>query len=253
MAKATAEDLFDPADQESEELLPKTESELDDSSPDTNGDPEGSEERATPSSITLPDYFFKKYRLDDEGKPTFNPQVVEAIMEIVDSKADSPQSFMGETADVDKAQEYYDIQVKAVVDGQMPLLEVDPQTTGINFLQQITRTMSEFASTAYDYQDSLSTVNKQNELPDWLIQREEKMLQLGRKYRILRDACNAIDNAFGLKNTSLDRVRVRIDVERRLQRLAEWNFNNSADTSKQTANKLNQATADHCQSVLANA
>lgn len=250
MANATA-DLFDPADQESEELLPTTETVAEDYTPDTNGDLEGSEKRAKPLAITLPDFFFKRYRLDDDGNPTFNASVVDRIMEVVDEKADTPMVFNGDCSD--EEQEYFDSQVTDVVAGQRPLLEIDPQTTGINFLQLITRTWSEFASVAYEYKDSLGSLNTSDALPDWLLEREEKMLQLGRKARILTQACKEIDNDFGLKDTSLNRVRVQNEVERRLQRLAEWNFSNHADTSGKTANKLNKATAEHCQSVLANA
>ena len=86
-----------------------------------------------------------------------------------------------------------------------------------------------------------------------LIQREDKMMQLGRKARMLRDAIQSLDDKFGLKSTSLDRDRVQNDVERRLQRLAEWNFRKHADQSGKVANTLNNASKEHCKAVFANA
>jgi hypothetical protein len=61
------------------------------------------------------------------------------------------------------------------------------------------------------------------------------MLQLGRKARLLKTALAAIDSDFGLKNVSIDEFRVKTQVELRLQRLAEWNYNNVVDTSIKSA------------------
>ena len=69
----SADDLFDPADMETVEPLPPEHTDESAHRPDTNGDPEGSEVRATPSAISLPDFFYKRYRLDNDGKPTYNP------------------------------------------------------------------------------------------------------------------------------------------------------------------------------------
>lgn len=245
------DDLFDPADQETEELLPPNFTEESAFVPDTNGDPEGSEARSEKPAIALPDFFFKRYRLDDEGKPTFNESVVGSIMSVFDMKADSNMTFKGDNADDEE--KYYDSQVNTIVDGISQLLEVDPQSTGINFLSLSTRTWAEFVSIAYEYNDSLTSISANDEIPDWLIQREEKMMQLGRKARMLRDAISAIDDKFGLKSTSLDRGRVQNEVERRLQRLAEWNFNQHADQSGKVAKTLNSASVQHCESVFANA
>ena len=70
---------------------------------------------------------------------------------------------------------------------------------------------------------------------------------------MLRDAVNAIDDKFGLKSTSLDRERVQNEVERRVQRLAEWNFNQHADKAGKVANEYNAASVQHCETVFANA
>ena len=73
------------------------------------------------------------------------------------------------------------------------------------------------------------------ELPDWLIEREDKMLQLGRKARLLSSALEKLDDKFGLKDVSIKADRVKTQVELRLQRLAEWNYKNIVDTSKFSA------------------
>ena len=172
-------------------------------------------------------------------------------MAVFDLKADSQINFSGDKAKDEEI--YYDNQVNTIVDGVRQLLEVDPQSTGIQFLSLNTRTWAEFVSIAYEYNDSLTSISANDDLPEWLIQREEKMMQLGRKARMLRDAIDAIDDKFGLKSTSLDRDRVQNEVERRLQRLAEWNFRKHADQSGKVANTYNAQTVQHCETVFANA
>ena len=244
----SADDLFDPADMETVDPLPPEHTDESAHRPDTNGDPESSEVRATPSAISLPDFFYKRYRLDNDGKPTYNPLTIELIMGVFDGKNETDLVFNSEND-----QEYYDEQVTTITDGIMQLLEVDPQSTGINFLGLCTRTWAEFASIAYEYSASIDGLKADSELPEWLLAREDKMMQLGRKARLLRDAIKRLDNKFGLKSTSLDRKRVQTEVERRLQRLAEWNFSQHADTSGKVASTMNKATVDHCESIFANA
>ena len=241
-------DLFDPADQETEELVVPNETPESAYRPDTNGDPEGSEERAKKVAIQLPDFFYRRYKLDDNGKATFNQSTVDGIMDVFDNKVDTEMSFGS-----DEDEEYFETQIDTVVDGVSQLLEVDPQTTGINFLQLTTRTWAEFVSVLYEYKDSYSTINKEKELPTWLIEREDKMVQLGRKARMLSGVCSKVDDKFGLKSTELERFRVQNEVERRLQRLAEWNFNQHADSSGKVADNMNSATIEHCSSIFDNA
>ena len=245
-------DLFDPADQEiGPELVVPNETPESAYIADTLGDPKGSEERAKSVAIQLPDFFFRKYRLNDEGEPTFSQVAVDGIMDVFDNKVGTEMSFNGD--DPTGEEEYFDMQVQAVVDGQSQLLEVDPQTTGINFLQLTTRTWAEFVSVLYEYQDSVHTINTNEDFPTWLSEREGKMLQLGRKARMLSSACSKIDDKFGLKSTELERFRVQNEVERRLQRLAEWNFKEYANTSGKTASKMNEQTLEHCSTMFDNA
>ena len=144
----TADDLFDPADLETQEPLPPEHTDESAHVPDTNGDPEGSETRATKLEIVLPDFFYKRYHLDDYGNPTYNPSVVKDIMMVFDLKAKTPLTFNEDNQDADE--KYYDKQVLDVIDGIRVLLEVDPQSTGINILSLNTRTWAEFISIAYE-------------------------------------------------------------------------------------------------------
>lgn len=233
-------DIFDPAELETEELLPPVKTPENAHRADTLGDPEGSEARATEVAIALPDFFFRRYRLDDLGKPTFNKATVDGIMAVYAQKADTNQVFGGK--DPKAEEKYFNKQIDDIVTGISQLLEIDPQTTGITMLQLTTRTWAEFVSIAYEYQDSMATVDQNKEIPDWLIEREAKMIALGRKARMLSGFCAKMDDKFGLKSTSLDSFRVQGEVERRLQRLAEWNFNQHANTSGKTANTLNTAS-----------
>ena len=243
---------FDPSEQETKELLPKNESDMSDYTEDTNADPEGAEKRSARADIQLPDYWYKKYALDDFGKPTFNASVVNSVMEVFDLKYGTPMNFVEGDASVEDQRIYFDHQVNDVVSGMRQLLEVDPQSTGLNFLQLTTRTWSEFVSICYEYSDSMSNF-KEDDIPDWLIQREEKMLQLGRKARILSAALEAIDEDFGLKDTKIQRNRVQAAVEQRMQRLAEWNFNRQADMSGKAKREMNAETLAHMESIISNA
>lgn len=238
-------DHFDPSEMETEELIPSNETPESAYRPDTIGDPEGSEERDKQVAIVLPDFFYRRYKLDDAGNPTFNEVVVSQIMEVFDAKYGTEQPHGNE-----KAENYYNKQVDQVVDGFSQLLEVDPQTTGINALQLTTRTWAEFASVAFEYKDSISTIAEDKEIPDWLIDREDKMVQLGRKARMLTAFLNKMDDKFGLKDTEIQRFRVQQEIERRLQRLAEWNYNQHADksgavTSKTITNQTASAMFDN--------
>jgi hypothetical protein len=246
-------DIFDPADQEiGPELVPTQDTPESAHIPDTNADPEGVEAREAKPDIALPDFFFKKYMLDANGNPTFNPSLIDGVMDLYDSKVKSEIDFSNKD-DAKKEQEYYDTQVQSIADGLLPLLEVDPQTTGISVLQHLTRTFAEFLSVNYEYSDSISALTMTDDIPTWLTEREDKMFALGRKFRLCRDAINSLDDKFGLKDTSLKRERVQAEIERRMQRLAEWNFKQHADTSGKTNSSMNKATADHCKKMAMSA
>jgi len=245
MAKPKTSDIFDV---EREELVPAVETTDDMYNDDTMGDPEGAEERARPDAIQLPDYFFKKYALDVDGKPTFNALRVDGIMQVFEDKKDTPVTFAGDNAD--KEQAYYENQVDTIVQGLLVMCETDPQSTGISFLQLNTRTWAEFASIAYEYKEEAEQANPNEELPTWLIEREERMIGLGRKARMLRDVVAKVDNRFGLNKTALETKRVRTEVERRLQRLADWNYTNVVDQSLKVAIDMNVKSKDHTKSIF---
>ena len=241
-------DIFDPADVEVEidmangetgELLPEQSTPEEAFIPDTIGDPEGSENRATQDDIVLPDYFYKKFQLDNEGNPTFNATRVVGIMQIFNDKYGTPMVFNKEDSEIaEKEQAYFDGQVESIYLGLQPLLEVEPQATGINFLQLATRTWAEFSSVVFEYKESMAESDPTKEIPDWLIEREDKMIQLGRKSRLLSSVLDKIDDKFGLKDVSIKADRVKTQVELRLQRLAEWNYKNIVDTSKFSARAM---------------
>lgn len=262
MAKksSASADHFDPADQvqvvdmangETGELLPPQKTPDSAWQEDTIADPVGVEERNAPVSISLPDYYYRRYSLDAEGKATFNPKRVEGIMQVFSDKKNTPMSFMSKDEDqVKKETDYFLSQVTQVVDGVKPLLEIDPQSTGINFLQLTTRTWAEFSSIAYEYHEDSEALNQTEELPTWLIEREDKMFGLGRKARMLSAAVEMIGEDFGLSDTALNHKRVQTEVERRQQRLAEWNYKNAVNVSHKVASDLNRATVEHTKSVF---
>ena len=244
---------FDPSEQETKELLPEVESKMSDYTEDTIADSEGAEQRSVKASISLPDFFHVNYRLDDTGNPTFKDDVVAKIMAIFDQKIDTQPTFAEKEgyAPVDEQIVQFEKSVDNIVVGIQELTIVDPQSTGLSFLQLCTRTWAEFASISYDYQTAMAKAG--DEIPDWLLEREQKMFDLGRKARMMSMALKSLDHSFGLKEVSIQRNRVQSAVEQRLQRLAEWNFKQYADTSGKTAQKLNGATKEHMQTMFDNA
>ena len=256
-------EIFDPSEQETKELLPKNESDMSDYTEDTIADAEGAQARQARADIVLPDWYFRKFALTDFGKPTFNPAVVASIMAVFDTKFGTDLLFkdinLGKDKDgndktltAEEQQIKYEHAVNDIVTGIRHLLIVDPQSTGLNFLQLTTRTWSEFVSVCYEYADSMSN-QKDEEIPTWLIEREEKMLDLGRKARMLSSALAIIDNDFGLKDVKIQKSRVQSAVEQRLQRLAEWNFKQQADNSGKVNRELNAQANAHMQSIVDNA
>ena len=246
-------EYFDPSEQETKELVPEVQSSLNDDTEDTNRDPEGAEERSVQASIVLPDFFHVNYRLDDYGNPTFKNDVVASIMAIFDQKIGTKPVFSEKEgyAPVDEQVAQFEESVNNIVVGIQELTIVDPQSTGLSFLQLCTRTWAEFASISYDYQTAMAKAG--DEIPDWLVEREQKMFDLGRKARMMSMALESLDHSFGLKEVSIQRARVQSAVEQRLQRLAEWNFKQYADTSGKTSQKLNGETKKHMQTMFDNA
>ena len=251
-------EYFDPSEQESKELLPKNKSDMSDYTEDTIADAEGVQARQARADIVLPDWYFRKYALTDLGKPTFNPAVVASIMAVFDTKFGTDLVFKDielgnkKVLTADEQQTKYEHAVNDIVTGIRHLLIVDPQSTGLNFLQLCTRTWSEFVSVCYEYSDSMSNM-KDDDIPDWLIEREQKMVDLGRKARMLSSALQIIDNDFGLKDTKINKSRVQRAVEDRLQRLAEWNFNQQADVGGKVKREMNTQASAHMQSIVDNA
>ena len=91
-------DSFDPADQVgvvptkvepdgsvtvtgTGELLNEQATTSDMYTPDTNGDPVGSETRSSQDEVRLPAFYYDRYALDSNGNPVPKPSVVAGIME----------------------------------------------------------------------------------------------------------------------------------------------------------------------------
>ena len=178
-------------------------------------------------------------------------------MDIFDKKFGTAMTFKeiklpnGEIMTVEQQQETYQAHVQRIVDGTRIELGVDPETTGLSLLGRCTKTWSEFASITYEYFDTVQNLASQDDLPDWVYEREAKMFDLGRKARLLTDALKAVDQEFGnLKNVAIQKDRVEAQVMDRQQRLAEYNFKKQADTSGKTIRKLNAETVAHMQSIV---
>ena len=195
--------VIDMANGETGELLPDQKTPESAWLPDTNGDPVGSEVRAKQDPIHLPDFYYRKYAIDGEGKPLAQKSRVDGIMDVFKSKKNTIMVFNNKDDEQRKKEEdYYLQQVQQIADGLLPLCETDPQSTGINFLQLTTRTWAEFASIAYEYKEETASANPNDDLPVWLVEREDKMFGLGRKARMLSAVVGLVSNSYGLYNMS---------------------------------------------------
>ena len=223
--------------------------------PDTIGDPIGSENRARQDEVKLPAFYYERYSIDGNGNPTFLPSVVHGIMAIVKEKSSLFRSFdaIKPATARDKAVIKYKAKVQAFVDAYQPLVEVDPQGTGLNLLQLVTKTWAEFASVAYEYQMSADSLGGK-EMPDWMAKRETQAVTLFHKATFLNEVTDMLGAYFELNSNTLKikPANVQKQVEYRQQRLAEYNFKKHGDTSNRNATSMNEENANFARQLIAN-
>jgi hypothetical protein len=217
--KAKNVDHFDPTELETKELLPPETTDQDAFNDDTIADPEGAEKRKPYNRGSLyPTYLLTDYRVNDKDELEPQPSAIDRILVSFDAKVDTK---VPET--VAKA---FQEDLVRVVEGTKVRLSVDAPTTGIQMMRETTSTWAEFASCIHDYVNSATSVAKADDMPQWLLEREQKMVDLGYKARLLRDACSETFDDFGLPGTySLNRDYIRQAIENRLTRLAAWHTN----------------------------
>ena len=195
-------DHFDPADLETEELLPsEAPPSHDDINDDTMADPEGAAARANPGK-QFPERVHRDYLIKN-GTVNVSTATVEACMAIFDTKKDTDVAFEGGSL------ETYKTNVEAIIEGKKPLLEVDAPTSGYNMLSEMTRTWAEFVCSIYEYTSWARQLNPELDQPEKFLALETKMHNLGVKARVLRDASSELWPLFGIGgNFSLSGTRV---------------------------------------------
>ena len=101
-------DHFDPADQEiGPELVNELETDESMYTPDTNGDPEGSEARDKQDAGHLPDFYYRKYALDNDSQPVFQQSRVDGIMDVFKAKKNTPMTLNAKDDEQRKKEEDY--------------------------------------------------------------------------------------------------------------------------------------------------
>ena len=251
MSKRINETFVDPDDiAEASPMEYKQESSLDDSSPDTNGDPEGSEERAKQDPVKMPLWYFDKFDLDGNGKPVPSIAHVNAIMDMLPKKIDSLPFFGSNAKASEKLAKEYATDVDNLVQAYRPLLAHEAGDTGFNFMMFANATWAKYLTALVEFGNDVSRFSDK-EMPDWLVTREDNAYGMGRKARLVRDVLEILSDEFKLKNAVITPVNVRSAVQRHLQGLATWTFNKHADSSGRVSTKLNEANADYVQSTLA--
>lgn len=215
-ASATV-DHFDPTELETVELVVSNTTPQDAFRDDTLADPEGVEKRLPINRGSLyPAYLMNDYRINDKDELEPLPSAIERIMAYFDLKHASPAP--------DNISKAFAEDLEKVVAGTEARLSVDGPTTGIQMMRETTTTWAEFVSCIHDYNNSSAAVSKADDMPDWLLEREQKMYDLAYKARLLRDSCSACFDRFGLPGVyNLNRDYVAQAVENRLTRLAAWN------------------------------
>ena len=251
MSKRTNETFVDPDDiQEASPMEYKQESSLDDASPDTNGDPEGSELRAKADPIKMPAWYFDKFDLDGNGKPIPSIAHVNAIMDVLPQKLETVPFFSDNATKSKALAKVYEDDVAALVKAYRPLLQYEAGDTGFNFMMFANATWAKYLTALVEFGNDVSRFSDK-EMPDWLVTREDNAYGMGRKARLVRDVLEILSDEFKLKNAVITPVNVRSAVQRHLQGLATWTFNKHADSSGRVSTKLNEANADYVQSTLA--
>jgi len=252
MSKRTNQTFVDPDDiQEASPMEYKQESSLDDASPDTNGDPEGSELRAKADPIKMPAWYFDKFDLDGNGKPIPSIAHVNAIMDVLPQKLDTVPFFSDNATKSKALAKVYADDVSALVKAYRPLLQYEAGDTGFNFMMFANATWAKYLTALVEFADSAAKLGDK-EMPDWLITREDNAYGLGRKARLVRDVLNTLSDEFKLKNAVITPKNVRAAVQRGLQGLAQWTFDKHADSSGRVSTKLNDANNDFIKTNFAN-
>ena len=240
-----AKSQFDPSELETEELLTPETTDKDAFNDDTLADPEGAEAREPENRGTLyPTYLYRDYKVGENDALVPNQSAIDAVMAIFEEKAETP------VADAKEKQFAKDL--KTVVAGRKPLLAVDAPSSGIQCLREMTNAWSEFASLVYDYVNSSQSISKEDQMPDWLLQREAKMVDMGYKARLLRDANSELFSDYNLPGKfELNRTRVRQSIESRFERLAAWHTSQHREST--AGDKMQKASSEFAQSIADNA
>jgi len=244
-----AKSQFDPSELETEELLTPETTDQDAFSDDTIADPEGAEAREPENRGTLyPTYLYRDYKVGVvngvDGALVPNKSAIDAVMAIFEEKAETPV--------VEAKEKQFAKDLKAVVAGRKPLLAVDAPSSGIQCLREMTNAWSEFASLVYDYVNSSQSHSKETQMPDWLLQREAKMVDMGYKARLLREANSELFSDYGLPGKfELNRTRVRQSIESRFERLAAWHTSQHREST--AGDKMQKASSEFAQSIADNA
>ena len=240
-----AKSQFDPSELETEELLTPETTDKDAFNDDTLADPEGAEAREPQNRGTLyPTYLYRDYKVGENDALVPNQSAIDAVMAIFEEKAETPVA--------EGKEKQFAKDLKAVVAGRKPLLAVDAPSSGIQCLREMTNAWSEFASLVYDYVNSSQSISKEDQMPDWLLQREAKMVDMGYKARLLREANSELFSDYGLPGKfELNRSRVRQSIESRFERLAAWHTSQHREST--AGDKMQKASSEFAQSIADNA
>lgn len=240
-----AKSQFDPSELETEELLTPETTDKDAFNDDTLADPEGAEAREPQNRGTLyPTYLYRDYKVGENDALVPNQSAIDAVMAIFEEKAETPVA--------EGKEKQFAKDLKAVVAGRKPLLAVDAPSSGIQCLREMTNAWSEFASLVYDYVNSSQSISKEDQMPDWLLQREAKMVDMGYKARLLREANSELFSDYNLPGKfELNRTRVRQSIESRFERLAAWHTSQHREST--AGDKMQKASSEFAQSIADNA
>lgn len=240
-----AKSQFDPSELETEELLTPETTDKDAFNDDTLADPEGAEAREPENRGTLyPTYLYRDYKVGENDALVPNQSAIDAVMAIFEEKAETPVA--------EGKEKQFAKDLKAVVAGRKPLLAVDAPSSGIQCLREMTNAWSEFASLVYDYINSSQSHSKETQMPDWLLQREAKMVDMGYKARLLREANSELFSDYNLPGKfELNRSRVRQSIESRFERLAAWHTSQHREST--AGDKMQKASSEFAQSIADNA
>tara|TARA_B100000575_G_scaffold291050_1_gene296021 strand:- start:737 stop:1483 length:747 start_codon:yes stop_codon:yes gene_type:complete len=225
---------FDPADQETKELVYSKETTPDMYTEDTNADPEGVAARVV-HTADYPAYLFDTFRLDENGKLAPRSDVVETALTYYNAYGES--DYVGE--DADKFKEEVDAGVTCLRTffvsshtGSNGNAQRPSQGMLYSFAGAANRLVADWCLDRRTYDDLCSKGSLSDNQIKFHDDLSNKIPAMGRAWRMSRDILYHINAEFGT-DFEINADQVKKAIFNNLKRLADYHTNRSRPVNVQ--------------------